>query len=55
MTIAFNSTMNQFVNCANQDGIGKTDIVQATRSQETAGAAKIAMSAGKNDGIGFAA
>lgn len=55
MTIAFNSTMNQFVNWANQDGIGKTDIVQATRSQETAGAAKIAMSASKNDGIGFAA
>ena len=53
MAIQFNPTLNQFVNWANQDGIGKTDLVHATKTQGTTGDAKIAMSGNTNDGIGF--
>ena len=31
MAIAFNPTLDQFVNWANQGGIGKTDLVHAAR------------------------
>ncbi|MCR4573521.1 MAG: hypothetical protein K5787_07115 [Lentisphaeria bacterium] len=55
MAIHFNPTMNLFVNWANQDGIGKTDLVHATKTQGTTGDGKVVLSANKNDGIGFAA
>ena len=53
MAIEFNSTLNQFVNWANQDGIGKTDLVHATKAQGTTGDAKIAIVGNTGDGIGF--
>ena len=55
MAIEFNSTLNQFVNWANQDGIVKTDLVHVTKTQGATGDAKITVAANKNDGIGFAA
>ena len=53
MAIEFNATMNQFVNWANRDGIGKTDLVHAKKTQGTTGDAKIAIVGNTGDGIGF--
>jgi hypothetical protein len=53
MAIEFNATMNQFVNWANRDGIGKTDLVHAKKTQGTLDNVKVAMSGNTADGIGF--
>lgn len=53
MAIAFNPTLDQFVNWANQGGIGKTDLVHATKTQGTAGDEKVTVAGNANDCIGF--
>ena len=45
--------MNQFVNWANQDGIGKTDLVHAKKTEGRLDNAKVALSGNTADGIGF--
>ena len=39
MAIGLNPTLDRFVNWANQDGIGKTDLVHAAKAQGTTGGA----------------
>ena len=53
MAIGLNPTLDQFVNWANQAGIGKTDLVHATKAQGATGDAKIAIVGNTGDGIGF--
>ena len=53
MAIGLNPTLDRFVNWANQDGIGKTDLVHAAKAQGTTGGAKVVLAGNTGDGIGF--
>ena len=53
MAIGLNPTLDRFVNWANQDGIGKTDLVHATKAQGTTGGEKVVLAGNTGDGIGF--